>query len=102
MTREFRHITRRHITHSEGIRQVARVSGWYAIAIGIATVGFWYGQRWANVLMLAMASLPLPREVCELIEHPASTRLVLVLLNVLVVGVLLKHLLVGGKKAESA
>jgi uncharacterized membrane protein (DUF2068 family) len=83
------------IMHAEtdGIRQVARLTGGYAIAMGTATVGFWYGQRWANLLMLVMAGLPLPREVSELVEHPSNIRLVLLLLNVLVVGVLLKHLL---------
>ena len=80
-------------TETDGIRQVARVTGGYAIAMGAATIGFWYGQRWANLLMLVMAGLPLPREVFELVEHPSNIRLVLLLLNVLVVGVLLKHLL---------
>jgi uncharacterized membrane protein (DUF2068 family) len=85
------------VMHSQpqGIRQTARLSGAYAIFMGIATVGFWYKQPWANVLMLVMASLPLPREVYEVIERPSNTRLVLLLLNVQVVGVLLKHLLAG-------
>jgi uncharacterized membrane protein (DUF2068 family) len=91
------------ILHSQpqGLRVVARIAGIYALVMGTATVGLWYGKRWANPLMLVMAALPLPLEVQELMHDLSGRRLVILLLNVVVVGYLLKHQLakgLGGKQ----
>lgn len=74
-----------------GLRSVARIAGVYAIVMGIATVGLWYAQKWANPLMLLMAGLPLPLEVQELLHDLSWRRLVILLLNLTVVGYLAKH-----------
>lgn len=86
------------ILHSQpqGLRLVARIAGVYALVMGTATVGLWYGKRWANPLMLVMAALPLPLEVQELMHDLSGRRLVILLLNVVVVGYLLKHQLTDG------
>jgi uncharacterized membrane protein (DUF2068 family) len=86
------------ILHSQpqGLRVVARIAGIYALVMGTATIGLWYGKRWANPLMLVMAALPLPLEVQELMHDLSWRRLVIFLLNVLVVGALLKHQLTEG------
>jgi uncharacterized membrane protein (DUF2068 family) len=94
------------ILHSQpqGLRLVARIAGVYALVMGTATVGLWYGKRWANPLMLVMAALPLPLEVQELMHDLSGRRLVILLLNVVVVGYLLKHQLAEGlgDKQETA
>ncbi len=76
-----------------GLRLIALGAGGYSVALGTATTGFWYGKRWAKVLMLLMASLPLPLEVYELANHASWERVVIFLINVGVVGYLLKHML---------
>jgi uncharacterized membrane protein (DUF2068 family) len=75
----------------QGLRVVARIAGGYALIMGTATVGLWYGKTWANPLMLVMAALPLPLEVQELMHDLSWRRLVILLLNIVVVGYLLKH-----------
>ncbi|HEY9617992.1 MAG TPA: DUF2127 domain-containing protein [Microcoleaceae cyanobacterium] len=74
-----------------GLRLLARVSGVYAIVMGIATIGLWYGKSWANLLMLVMAGLPLPIELQEFLHQPSWQRFVIFCLNSLVVLFLLKH-----------
>jgi uncharacterized membrane protein (DUF2068 family) len=90
------------ILHSQpqGLRLVARIAGVYALVMGTAMVGLWYGKRWANPFMLVMAALPLPLEVQELMHDLSGRRLVILLLNVVVVGYLLKHQLAEGFASE--
>lgn len=75
----------------QGLRLVARISGVYAIGLGIATAGLWYGKKWANPLMLLLAGLPLPLEVQELLHDPSWRRVIILLLNLAVVGYVIKH-----------
>jgi uncharacterized membrane protein (DUF2068 family) len=75
----------------QGLRLVARISGIYAIGMGVATAGLWYGKKWATPLMLLLAGLPLPLEVQELMHEASWRRLIILLLNVAVVGYLIKH-----------
>lgn len=90
------------VTHtpSDNLRFVARVSGIYAIVMGTATLGLWYGKRWANPLMIVMAGLPLPIEVLELLHQPSGKRLFILLLNALVVAFLLQHQLASGQVTD--
>lgn len=74
-----------------GLRWLARIAGVYAIGMGIATVGLWYAQTWANPLMILMVGLPIPVEVQELLHDPSRRRLMILLLNLTVLGYLLKH-----------
>lgn len=73
------------------LRWVARVAGVYALIMGIATVGLWYAQRWANPLMILMVGLPLPVEIQELLHEKSWQRLIIFLLNLTVFGYLVKH-----------
>ncbi|TVP68129.1 MAG: DUF2127 domain-containing protein [Leptolyngbya sp. LCM1.Bin17] len=90
------------VLHSQpqGLRVVARITGIYALVMGTATVGLWYGKAWANPLMLVMAALPLPLEVQELLHDLSWQRLGILLLNLAVVGYLLKHQLAEGFASE--
>lgn len=90
------------VLHSQpqGLHMVARITGLYALVMGTATVGLWYGTTWATPLMLLMAALPLPLEVQELLHDLSWQRLVIFLLNLAVVGFLLKHQLAEGFASE--
>ncbi len=76
---------------ASNLRWVAHISAVYAIGLGIATLGLWYVQRWAQLLMVVMAGLPIPLEVGELLHGLSWQRLVILLLNLAVVGYLLSH-----------
>lgn len=81
------------VLHSQvpELRLVARISGVYAIGMGIATVGLWYAKKWANPLMILMVGLPIPVEVQELLHERSWQRLIIFLLNLTVFGYLVKH-----------
>lgn len=78
---------------ADGLRKISRVVGIYAIVMGVATIGFWYGKKWANILMLLMVSLPLPTEIINFWHHFSGKHLVILLLNIMVVLFLLKKVL---------
>lgn len=74
------------------LRLISFGTGGYAVILGTATTGFWYGKRWARVLMLLMAGLPLPVEVYELLNHASWERVIIFLINLGVIGYLFKHI----------
>lgn len=86
---------------AEGLRKIARVAGIYAIVMGMATIGFWYGKKWANILMLVMVSLPLPTEILNCWNHFSGKHLVILLLNIMVVMLLLKKVLTPAAESVS-
>ncbi len=73
------------------LRMISFGTGGYAVVLGTATTGFWYGKRWARVLMLLMAGVPLPLEIYELLNHASWERVLILLINVGVIGYLFKH-----------
>lgn len=81
------------VLHSEvaDLRRLARLTGIYGVIMGIATVGLWYGKKWANPLMIVMVGLPLPVEAQELLHEPSGRRLTIFLLNLAVFGFLIKQ-----------
>lgn len=81
----------------QGLRLVSEVAGLYAIVMGVATVGLWYGKKWANVLMLLMAGLPLPLEIQRLVHHLDWNHGLILILNIMVVAYLLKHVIAPGE-----
>ncbi|MBE9228284.1 DUF2127 domain-containing protein [Phormidium sp. LEGE 05292] len=85
----------------DGLRKIARVAGIYAIVMGMATIGFWYGKKWANILMLLMVSLPLPTEILNCWHHFSGKHLVILLLNIIVVMLLLKKVLTPAAESVS-
>ncbi|MGA9377928.1 MAG: DUF2127 domain-containing protein [Phormidium sp.] len=86
---------------ADGLRKIARVAGIYAIVMGMATIGFWYGKKWANVLMLVMVSLPLPTEIINCWHHFSGKHLVILLLNIIVVIFLLKKVFAPAAESVS-
>lgn len=86
---------------ADGLRKISRVAGIYAIVMGMATIGFWYGKKWANILMLVIVSLPLPTEILNLWHHFSGRHLVILLLNIIVVIFLLKKVLAPAAESVS-
>lgn len=89
------------VLHSQvaDLRQLARLTGVYGVVMGIATVGLWYGKKWANPLMVLIVGLPLPIETQELLHEPSGKRLTILLLNLAVFGFLIKKQ-IGKAQAE--
>lgn len=85
---------------ADGLRKIARVAGIYAIVMGVGTIGFWYGKKWANILMLIMVSLPLPTEIINCWHHFSGKHLVILLLNIMVVIFLLKKVFTPAKSVS--
>ncbi|MBD3880498.1 DUF2127 domain-containing protein [Phormidium tenue FACHB-886] len=75
----------------QALHLIAWLSGIYAIVLGTATAGLWYGKPWASVMMLIMAGAPLPIEVYEVVHSLSWQRLAILLLNLAVVGYLVRH-----------
>lgn len=73
------------------LKLIARISAFYAIVLGVGTIGLWYYKKWANPMMITMVSLPLPFEIRELVHSFSANLIVIFLLNLSVLALLVKH-----------
>jgi uncharacterized membrane protein (DUF2068 family) len=73
------------------LKLIARISGFYAVVLGIGSVGLWYYKKWANPMMIVMVALPLPFEIRELVHSPSLNVILIFLLNLSVLALLVKH-----------
>jgi uncharacterized membrane protein (DUF2068 family) len=82
----------------QDLHLIAWLSGIYAIVLGTATAGLWYGKPWASVMMLTMAGAPLPIEFYEVLQSLSWERMVILLLNLAVVSYLIRHRLASAPR----
>jgi uncharacterized membrane protein (DUF2068 family) len=82
------------------LKLIARISGFYAVVLGIGSVGLWYAKKWANPMMIVMVALPLPFEIRELIHDPSPKVILIFLLNLSVLALLVKHQFTPEPEAE--
>ncbi|MDB9518970.1 DUF2127 domain-containing protein [Roseofilum reptotaenium CS-1145] len=82
------------------LQLIARIASVYALGLGTATLGLWYGKSWGNFLVTLLAGLPLPVEVWQSIHHPSANHVILLGLNLLVFFYLLNHLQQQQKMAK--
>ncbi|MBO9999913.1 MAG: DUF2127 domain-containing protein [Cyanobacteria bacterium SID2] len=66
------------------LRLIARASSIYAICLGVATVGFWYGKRWAHLTFALLVGALIPVEIFELLHGVTPARSITVTLNLVV------------------
>jgi uncharacterized membrane protein (DUF2068 family) len=83
------------------LQLVAQLASLYAVVLGIVTIGLWYHKQWAHLLMVMLVGLPLPVEGYELLHQPDWSRLAVLVLNLLIMGYLIKHQLHRQKSASS-
>ena len=68
-------------------------TGVYAIVTSIEAVGLWYEKRWAHVLVLGLVGISIPPEIYELIRGISVIKILIFLLNLAVLGYLLRNFL---------
>jgi uncharacterized membrane protein (DUF2068 family) len=73
------------------LKLIARISSFYAVVLGVGSIGLWYHKKWANPMMICMVALLLPFEIRELVHSFAPNVVVIFLLNVSVLALLVKH-----------
>ena len=60
----------------------------YSVIRFVEAYGLWYDRLWAIWFAVASGALYLPMELYELIETPAKTRIIILLMNILLVAYL--------------
>ncbi|MBW4454070.1 MAG: DUF2127 domain-containing protein [Nostoc indistinguendum CM1-VF10] len=66
-------------------------AGVYAIVTSIEAVGLWYEKRWAHILVLGLVGISIPPEIYELIRGISVIKILILLLNLAVLGYLLRN-----------
>jgi len=83
-----------------GLQLIAKIASIYALGLGAATLGLWYGKSWGNFLVTLLAGLPLPVETWNFIHHPSANHGIVLGLNLLVFFYLFNHLQQEQKTAD--
>jgi uncharacterized membrane protein (DUF2068 family) len=65
-------------------------AGIYAILTTIEAIGLWYQKAWASILVVGLVGISIPFEVLELIRSPSILKFLILLINLAVLGYLIR------------